>query len=82
VPHTLYTHELKAGTYRRYPQNVPWSYEIEWQFAEPVWEEDGTGEDITYTPRPPDESQGEEIVPSTVLTGAHRLKENTSPLYL
>jgi len=62
--------------------DVPWSYEIEWQFAEPVWDEEGTGDDITYTPRPPDESQGEEIVPSTILTGRHRIKQNTSPLYL
>jgi len=62
--------------------DVPWSYAIEWQFAEPVWDEEGTGDDITYTPRPPDESQGEELVPSTILTGRHRLKEDTSPLYV
>jgi len=63
-------------------RDVPWSYAIEWQFAEPVWDEEGSGDDVTYTPRPPDESQGEELVPSTVLTGRHRLKQDTSPLYL
>ena len=51
-------------------------------FAEPVWEEEGSGEDITYTPTAPGSAHDAEFTPSTILTGAHRIKENTSPLYL
>ncbi|MBN1916668.1 MAG: hypothetical protein JW889_02060 [Verrucomicrobia bacterium] len=60
--------------------DVPWTYPIEWQFAEPVWEEEGSGDDITYTPRPPETP--EEYVPSQILTGGHRIKHDTSPLYV
>jgi len=62
--------------------DVPWTYNIEWQFAEPVWEEEGTGEDITYTPTPPESAHDAEFTPSTILSGGHRVKEDTSPLYL
>ncbi|MBN1917519.1 MAG: hypothetical protein JW889_06385, partial [Verrucomicrobia bacterium] len=48
--------------------------------AEPVWEEEGSGDDITYTPRPPETA--EEYVPSQILTGAHRVKTDYSPLYV
>ena len=60
--------------------DVPWSYPIEWQFAEPVWEEEGTGDDITYTPRPPETA--DEYVPSQIVTGGHRIKTENSPLYV
>jgi hypothetical protein len=51
-----------------------------WQFAEPVWEQEGSGEDITYTPRPPENQ--EEYVASTILTGGHRIKTTASAIHL
>jgi hypothetical protein len=47
-----------------------------------VWEEKEENGETVYEPRPPDESQGDQIVPSTILTGGHRIKHDTSPLYL
>jgi hypothetical protein len=65
--------ESKAG-------DIPWTYEIEWQFVEPVWEEKVEEGETVYEPRPPETE--EERVPSTILTGDHRIKHDTSPLYL
>ncbi len=47
-----------------------------------MWEEEGSGDGITYTPTPPGSAHDAEYTPSTILAGGHRIKEDTSPLYL
>jgi hypothetical protein len=62
--------------------DVPWTYPIEWQFAEPIWEENTEHGQTTYEPTPPGSAHDAEYTPSAILTGGHRVKTSTSPLYL
>jgi hypothetical protein len=62
--------------------DIPWTYPIEWQFAEPVWEEKTENGETVYEPTPPDSAAAAEYTPSAILTGGHRVKTSTSPLYV